>query len=32
MIKMAITPIYGKLSLNIFYSGTKKPIALGLGM
>ena len=32
MTKMAITPIYGKNSLNIFFFGTKKPLALGLGM
>ena len=31
MTKMAITPIYGKNPLNIF-SGTKKPMTLGLGM
>ena len=30
--KMATTPIYGKTSLNIFFSGTKRPMALGLGM
>ena len=30
--KMATTPIYGKNSLNLFFSGTKKPLALGLGM
>ena len=32
MTKMATTPIYGKNSLNIFFSGTKRPLALGLGM
>ena len=32
MTKMATTPIYGKNPLNIFFSGTKRPIALGLGM
>ena len=32
MTKMATTPIYGKHSLNIFFSGTKRPLALGLGM
>ena len=32
MTKMATTPIYGKKPLNIFYPGTKKPMALGLGM
>ena len=26
------TPIYGKNSLEIFFSGTKGPLALGLGM
>ena len=30
MTKMAPMPIYGKNSLNIFFSGTKRPIALGL--
>ena len=30
MAKM--TPIYGKNSLNIFSSGTKRPMALGLDM
>ena len=29
---MAITPIYGKNYLNIFPSGTKTPMALGLTM
>ena len=32
MTKMATMPIYGKNSLNIFFSGTKRPLALGLGM
>ena len=32
MTKMATTPIYGKKPLNIFFSGTKRPMALGLGM
>ena len=32
MTKMATTPIYGKNSLNIFFSGTKGPLALRLGM
>ena len=32
MAKMATMPIYGKNSLNIFFSGTKRPLALGLGM
>ena len=32
MTKMATTPIYGKNFLNIFFSGTKRPMALGLGM
>ena len=31
MTKMATTPIYGKNPFNIF-SGTKRPMALGLGM
>ena len=30
MTKMATMPIYGKKPLNIFFSGTKRPIALGL--
>ena len=30
--KMAATPIYGKNPLKIFFSGTKGPIALGLGI
>ena len=32
MTKMSTTPIYGKNSLFIFFSGTKRPMALGLGM
>ena len=32
MTKMATTPIYGKTLLNVFISGTKRPMALGLGM
>ena len=32
MIKMAATPIYGKNPLKLFFSGTKGPMALGLGM
>ena len=32
MTKMAIMPIYGKSPLNIFFSGTKRPMALELGM
>ena len=32
MNKMATTPIYGKNPLNVFFSGTKWPMALGLGM
>ena len=32
MTKMATTLIYGKNPLNIFFSGTKRPMALGLGM
>ena len=32
MTKMATMPIYGKNPLNIFFSGTKRPTALGLGM
>ena len=31
MTKMATTPIYGKNSLDIFFSRTKKPLALVLG-
>ena len=32
MTKMATKPIYGKNYLNIFFSGTKAPMALGLTM
>ena len=32
MTKMATTPIYGKNPLNVFFSGTKRPIAFGFGM
>ena len=32
MTKMATKPIYGKNYLNIFFSGTKRPMALGLTM
>ena len=32
MTKIATMPIYGKNSLNIFFSGTKKSLALGLDM
>ena len=32
MTKMATKPIYGKNYLNIFFSGTKTPMALGLTM
>ena len=32
LTKIATTPIYGKIPLNIFISGTKRPMALGLGM
>ena len=32
MTKMATMPIYGINPLNIFFSGTKRPMALGLGM
>ena len=32
MTKLATTPIYGKNPLNIFFSGTKRSMALGLGM
>ena len=31
MAKMAAMPIYGKNPLNIFFSGTKGPMTLGLG-
>ena len=30
--KMAATPIYGKNPLKIFFSGTRRPMTLGLGM
>ena len=32
MADMATMPIFGKNSLNLFFSGTKRPLALGLGM
>ena len=32
MTKMGTKPIYGKNYLNIFFSGTKTPVALGLTM
>ena len=32
MTKMATMPIYGKNLLNVFFSGTKRRMALGLGM
>ena len=32
MTKMATTPIYGKNSLNILFSGTKRPLALVPGL
>ena len=32
MTNMATMPIYGKNSLNLFFSETKRPLALGLGM
>ena len=32
MTKIATTPIYSKNSLNVFFSGTKQPMALVLGM
>ena len=32
MTKMATTPIYGKNPLNVFFSGTERPMALGLSM
>ena len=32
MTKMATTPIYSKNPVYVFFSGTKKPMALGLGM
>ena len=32
MTKMADMPIYGKNPLKIFFSRTKRPMTLGLGM
>ena len=32
MTKMVTMPIYGKKPSNIFFSGTKRQMALGLGM
>ena len=32
MTDMTTMPIYGKNSLNIFFSGTKRPLALGPSM
>ena len=32
MTKMATMPIYSKNSLNLFFSGAKRPLALGFGM
>ena len=32
MAKMAATPIFGKNPLNIFFSRTRRPVTLGLGM
>ena len=32
MTKIAVTPINGKNYLNILFSGTKTPMALGLTM
>ena len=32
MTKMATTPKYGKNHLKIFFSGTRRPMTLGLGM
>ena len=32
MTKMVTTRIYGKNPLNVFFSGTKRPMALGFGM
>ena len=32
MTKMATTPIYGKNPLKIFFSRTRRPMTLGLGM
>ena len=31
LTKMATMPIYDKNPLNVFFSGTKRPMALGLG-
>ena len=32
MTYMTTMPIYGKNSLNLYFSGTEKPMPLGLGM
>ena len=32
MTKMAAMPIYGKNLLKIFFSSTRRPVTLGLGM
>ena len=32
MTKMATTPIYGKNPLKVFFSRTRRPVTLGLGM
>ena len=32
MTDMAIIPIYDKNCLNLFFSGTKRPLAVELGM
>ena len=32
MTKVAVMPIYGKNPLKVFFSGTKDPVTLGLGM
>ena len=32
MTNMTTMPIYGKNSLNLFFSGTKRPLTLRLGM
>ena len=32
MTKMAATPVYGKNSLKIFFSRTRRPVTLRLGM
>ena len=32
MTEMTAMPIYGKNPLNIFFSGTKRPMVFGLGM